>query len=162
DPRRGRAALTRLPFYVHADLFMSPTAELADIVLPVSSCWERPALQVGFGLQPPAATWVQWRPAAVPPVGEARSDTEIVFDLAVRFPLVLTCAKSPQYCQSQHRALPRLRRLAPDPELELHTRTAAERGIVAGDWVVVETPAGPMQVRARLNDSLDPRVVCGQ
>ena len=35
DARRGREALAALDFYVHADLFMNPTAELADIVLPV-------------------------------------------------------------------------------------------------------------------------------
>jgi anaerobic selenocysteine-containing dehydrogenase len=37
DGRRGREALAALDFYVHADLFMNPTAELADIVLPVAS-----------------------------------------------------------------------------------------------------------------------------
>ena len=35
DPVRGRAALAALDFYAHADLFMTPTAALADIVLPV-------------------------------------------------------------------------------------------------------------------------------
>ena len=38
DPVRGRAALAALDFYAHADLFMNPTAALADIVLPVASC----------------------------------------------------------------------------------------------------------------------------
>src|SRR5262249_61107360 len=35
DPARGRAALSALDFYAHADLFMTPTAALADIVLPI-------------------------------------------------------------------------------------------------------------------------------
>ena len=35
----GREALKALEFYAHADLFMSPTAELADVVLPVSTDW---------------------------------------------------------------------------------------------------------------------------
>src|SRR5262249_58513867 len=48
DPVRGRAALAALDFYAHADLFMNPTAALADIVLPVASCFERDALKVGF------------------------------------------------------------------------------------------------------------------
>jgi anaerobic selenocysteine-containing dehydrogenase len=34
-------------------------------------------------------------------------------DLADQFPLVLTCAKPTQFCQSQHRNLPRLRRQVP-------------------------------------------------
>src|SRR5262249_1524209 len=33
DPARGRAALSALDFYAHADLYMTPTAALADIVL---------------------------------------------------------------------------------------------------------------------------------
>ena len=34
DGASGREALKELEFYAHADLFMNPTAELADIVLP--------------------------------------------------------------------------------------------------------------------------------
>ena len=40
DSSRGRDALAALDFYVHADLFMNPTAELADIVLPVATPFE--------------------------------------------------------------------------------------------------------------------------
>jgi len=46
--------------------------------------------------------------------------------------------------------------------VELHPAAAAERGIRSGDWVTVETPEGRVRARARLNDSLEPRVVCGQ
>ena len=37
---RGRDALAALDFFAHADLFMNPTAEQADIVLPVTSAFE--------------------------------------------------------------------------------------------------------------------------
>ena len=36
------------------------------------------------------------------------------------------------------------------------------RGIATGDWVAIETPEGSVRARARLNDSLDPRVVVGE
>ena len=83
-------------------------------------------------------------------------------DLVARFPLVLTCAKSTQFCESQHRGLPSLRRRARDPEVELHPAAAAVRGIRPGDWVRVETPEGSVRARAQLNDSLAPNVACGQ
>src|SRR4029077_2308716 len=37
DSVRGREALRSLDFFAQADLFMTPTAELADIVLPVTT-----------------------------------------------------------------------------------------------------------------------------
>lgn len=83
-------------------------------------------------------------------------------DLAERYPLILTSAKSTWYCESQHRALPRLRRRAPDPEVELHPDTAGARQIQAGDWVLIETPHGSVRARAKLNADLHPDVVCGQ
>lgn len=263
DPVRGRRALAGLDFYVHLDLFMNPTAEMADIVLPVASAFEREGLKIGFDISTDAQTMVQLRPAIVPPRGQARSDTDIIFDLAARlglgdafwggdvdaayrhqlapsgvtleqlrahpegvrvpltaqyakhalpdaqghprgfptpsrriefwsetfraaglspmpdyvepaasptgrpdlaarFPLVLTCAKPTVFCQTQHRALPSLRRRAPDPELELHPDAAAARGIAAGDWISVETETGGMRARAHLNAALDPRVVVGE
>jgi anaerobic selenocysteine-containing dehydrogenase len=83
-------------------------------------------------------------------------------DLAVEYPLVLTCAKSLRYCESQHRQIPELRRAAPDPQVEVHPDTAAARGISAGDWVRIHTPNGAVRARAKLNAGLDPGVVCAQ
>ena len=263
DPVRGRAALAALDFYAHADLFMTPTAALADIVLPVASCFEREALKIGFEISAEAQSHVQVRQAIVAPPGEARSDTDIVLgiaarlglgehfwngdvdaayrqqlapsgitleqlraqpgglrtplttqhikyaarddkgnprgfptpsrkvefwsetfldhgyaampdfvepamspiarpDLAKSFPLILTCAKPSLFCQTQHRALPGLRRRTLDPEIELNPATASARGIGNGDWVEVRTPAGGMRARARFSDKLDPRVVVGE
>jgi anaerobic selenocysteine-containing dehydrogenase len=83
-------------------------------------------------------------------------------DLARRYPLILTCAKHALFCESQHRVLPSLRRRAMDPEVELHPMAAAERGIGPGDWVYIETPEGSVRARARMNDTLETNVVCGQ
>jgi len=44
-----------------------------------------------------------------------------------RFPLILTSAKTPVYCHSQHRNLPRLRRTLPEPIVEINPATAASR-----------------------------------
>jgi len=83
-------------------------------------------------------------------------------DLAARFPLVLTSAKPTLFCQTQHRALPTLRKRALDPEVELHSAAAQTRGIANGDWVSIETPDGMVRARARLNDDLDQRVAVGE
>jgi len=71
-----------------------------------------------------------------------------------RFPLRLGSAKTLVYCHSQHRNLPSLRRLEPDPPLELSIEDAAARGIEDGDWVKVVTPVGSVCARARLVQGL--------
>jgi len=262
DGRRAVDALKRLDFYLHADLFMTPTAALADVVLPVCTAWEREGLRVGFEISQEAESLVQLRRATVEARGEARSDAAIVFDLATRlglgslfwngdidagyrqilapsgvtleelrekpegiavplatryrkyagdgtgpapgfatptrkvevysqhflrngqpplpefvepatgpvsrpdlaqrFPLVLTCAKTATFCHSQHRNLPQLRRHLPHPLIEVHPQTAGARSIADADWVAIETPHGGFRARARLNANIDPRVVSAQ
>ena len=256
DSARGRDALRNLDFFVQADLFMTPTAELADIVLPVTTPFESEALKIGFEYSQEAQSLVQLRRPLVPPRGEARSDLQIVFDLATRlglgehfwdgdidaawrhqlepsgitleelrahpegvrvplttrhrkyvdtgfntpsrkvelysttlaehgydplptfdepltsprsrpdlaerYPLVLSCAKSLFFCETQHRQVAALRKSQRDPLVELHPDTAAARGIAAGDWVSIDTPKGSVRARAKLNAHLDPQVVFGQ
>ena len=87
DGARGARALAALEFMVHADLFMNPTAEHADIVLPVASAWEREGLCTDFLVDEEASAWLQLRPAVVEARGEARSDTWIAFALAERLGL---------------------------------------------------------------------------
>ncbi|MBP7776715.1 MAG: molybdopterin-dependent oxidoreductase [Acidobacteria bacterium] len=85
--RDARQALQQLDFFVMTELFLTHTTRDADLVLPVASCWEREGLQAGFVISEEAERWVQLRPAAVPPRGESRSDTSIVFALADRLGL---------------------------------------------------------------------------
>jgi anaerobic selenocysteine-containing dehydrogenase len=87
DSRRVRDALSSLDFFAHADLFMSPTAELADIVLPVTSAWEAEALRIGFEVSQDAVSHVQLRRPVVARRGECRSDLEIIFAIADRLGL---------------------------------------------------------------------------
>lgn len=87
DGSRATQALAALDFYLHADLFMTPTAAFADVVLPVASAWEREGLRVGFEISQAAEGLAQMRAPVVPPLGEARSDTWIVFELARRLGL---------------------------------------------------------------------------
>jgi anaerobic selenocysteine-containing dehydrogenase len=79
-----------------------------------------------------------------------------------RFPLLLTSAKTPLFCHSQHRNLPRLRRTLPNPIVEMSPATAASRGIDDGDWVAIVTSKGRVRARARLVASLADGVVGAQ
>jgi anaerobic selenocysteine-containing dehydrogenase len=87
DAARGAEALRRLEFHVQSDLYVTPTAAYANIVLPVASAWEREGLRVGFDLDQDACELVQFRPGVVAPRGEAHADIDIVFDLAARLGL---------------------------------------------------------------------------
>jgi anaerobic selenocysteine-containing dehydrogenase len=78
------------------------------------------------------------------------------------YPLVLTCAKLPHYCHSQHRDIPSLRRRMPDPLIEIHPDTARRRGLADGAWAKLATSGGTARLRVKLNSALDPAVVCAQ
>ena len=75
-------------------------------------------------------------------------------DDQAELPLLLSTAKSGWYVHSSHRHVASLRRKAPDPSLDLGSRTAAARGIVSGDWVIVRTSHGHARLRARIDPNL--------
>ena len=76
-------SLMQLDFMVCADLFMTPTAELADIVLPAAS-W--PEIDELAGLPTVAANVVLAQQKAVQ-IGECKSDEEMFVELARRMKL---------------------------------------------------------------------------
>ena len=84
DSRRGRAAMEALEFGVAADLFMTPTAELCDYVLPATSFLEMANVTYAFEHRPNGKTHLQYRAAVVEPLAERRPDTWIIFELAKR------------------------------------------------------------------------------
>ena len=63
-----------------------------------------------------------------------------------------------QYCDVQHRNIPRLRRQVPEPFLEIHPATAAAASIQDGEWVILETATGRIRLKAKCK-ALHPGVV---
>ena len=76
DINHARKALAQLDFLVVQDIFMSETAELADVVLPAASYAEKDGTFTATDRR------VQRVCKAVDPPGEARQDWEIVGQLA--------------------------------------------------------------------------------
>ena len=87
DSLRGREAMKALEFGVAADLFMTPTAELCDYVLPATSFLEMSNITTAFEHRRQGKTHLQYRAAVVEPLAERRSDTWIIFELAKRLGL---------------------------------------------------------------------------
>src|SRR5262249_9520026 len=80
-------------------------------------------------------------------------------DATQEYPLMLTFFRVVQFCDEQHRNIPRLRRSVPDPFQESHPLTATGAGVAEGEGVVVETATGKVKLKAKLRDSLHPHVV---
>jgi len=83
DPNvnKVRKALSALEFLVVQDIFLTETAEFADVVLPASSYMEKDGTYTNTDRR------VQVGRKALEPPGEAREDWKIVCDIAVRIGL---------------------------------------------------------------------------
>jgi anaerobic selenocysteine-containing dehydrogenase len=84
DSERARTAFLAVDFAVATELFMTPTAQLCDYVLPATSFLEMGNLTTEFKHRPQGRLHLQYRPPVVPPLAERRSDTWIIFELAKR------------------------------------------------------------------------------
>jgi anaerobic selenocysteine-containing dehydrogenase len=72
-------------------------------------------------------------------------------DLAKDYPLILsTGRRSPVLYHTEHRQIPWLRALDPDPVVEIHPHTAAEHGVGHGEWVWVENSFGKALFKAKV------------
>ncbi len=81
-------------------------------------------------------------------------------ETAKEFPLTYFIgAKGDPYFQQQGRNIASLRRLAPEPWVELHPDTAYDLGLSDGDFVCVETPHGKLMAVAKFSDDAHPKVV---
>jgi anaerobic selenocysteine-containing dehydrogenase len=81
-------------------------------------------------------------------------------DLATSFPLVLTSgARTIAFTHSQYRNIPRLRKIVPEPRLEINPGDAGPRGIKSGDMVVISSPRGSIRLKAEVSDIILPGAV---
>ncbi|MBP2653569.1 MAG: putative molybdopterin oxidoreductase, associated with bss3 [Firmicutes bacterium] len=245
DPLKWREALKKLDFVAVVDLFMTPTAQLADIVLPATSFLEKDSIrswwiplqtinkvievddcksdaEINFELakrldpdfkynsihevfdeilKPSGLSFkeLQEKGWAFPPEGHPsapylrfekgllRKDKKPGFqtpsgkfelystlreewklepiahyeeppftpvsrpDLAKEYPLILcTGRRSAAFFISEHRNIPWLRALDPDPIVEIHPKTARKLGIGHGEWVWVENWFGKCKLKAKV------------
>jgi predicted molibdopterin-dependent oxidoreductase YjgC len=79
DMHRTRRLLEGLDFMVVQDIFLTATAELADVVLPAAAAWAE-----SEGTVTNSERRVQRVRKALEPPGEARDDIAIVYDVARR------------------------------------------------------------------------------
>ena len=84
-------------------------------------------------------------------------------ELMKDYPLILiTGGRYINFFHSEGRQISQLRKLVPDPEIEIHPDTAKSMGIADGDWVWVEAPkveGERVRLKAKLTDGIDPKVV---
>lgn len=79
------AALEKLDFLAVADIFMTKTAELADVVLPACTFLEQTyyaTYEAGAYLKPTVPGLLMLRPQVIPPLEESRPDWQIIVMLA--------------------------------------------------------------------------------
>jgi anaerobic selenocysteine-containing dehydrogenase len=243
------AALRKLDLLVVSEIFMTPTAALADIVLPAASNLERDEPRLYMHIKGPGGTHMDTSTRAVAQVAERRSDWDFIVslahelgykkefesveaiasealaplgmsweefrqcenilepivyrkyeqegfgtptgkfelwstkleewgydplpghvepaesplsrpDLAEKYPLVLnTGVRTPMYWNSNGHPLSTLRRLLPEPLIEMHRETANARGIEDRAFAWVETPHGKLKMRVHLTDRIRTDVV---
>lgn len=80
--------------------------------------------------------------------------------LAEKYPLILiTGGRVQPYYHSEHRQVASLRKMHPDPIVQINSETAKNLGISDGDWVWIESSRGKIRQKCRLFDGIDPRVV---
>jgi len=84
DVGRIKATLEKLDFLVVMDLFMTKTAELADIVLPAATFIEKAGTGSSYGAVVVGIPYIETRPKVVEPLEECRSEFRFFSDLARR------------------------------------------------------------------------------
>ncbi|MGD8539562.1 MAG: molybdopterin-dependent oxidoreductase [Candidatus Aminicenantes bacterium] len=254
EPKKWSEALKKLDFVAVVDLFMNPTAQLADIVLPAATFLEKdgvrswwvplqtinkalkveeckPDIEINFELakrfdpdfrwenihelfdeilEPSGMTFkeLQQKGWAFPPEGHPsapyhrfekgllRPDKKPGFktpsgkmelystlreewgyepiahyeeppftpvsrpDLFKKYPLILsTGRRSPVYFHAEHRNIPWLRNIDPDPVIEIHPDTAKSLDIGNGEWVWVENWLGRCKLKAKVTIIVPPWMV---
>jgi anaerobic selenocysteine-containing dehydrogenase len=242
-------ALKSLDLLVVHDIFMTPTAELADIVLPAAANLERDEPRLHLHIKGPRATYMDNVSSKLATVAERKSDWEFIIALGQKlgfkdefpsieaiandaleplgmtweelksheyvefplqyrkyeksgfgtptgkfelystmmkewgydplpshieppespvrtpalykdFPLILiTGAKQPMYMHSQSRQIDSIRRLAPEPLLEIHPKMARSLGLKQGELAWVETPRGKLCMKTHLSKRIHEKVV---
>jgi anaerobic selenocysteine-containing dehydrogenase len=81
-------------------------------------------------------------------------------EVSKEYPLIYTTgARIKEFTHSQHRNIPRLRKMHPDPLMDINPDDAGKLGIREGDMVLAESPRGKARFKAHVTPDILPRVV---
>ena len=84
-------------------------------------------------------------------------------DLFEDYPLIMiTGARTTSFFHSEHRQIPYLRQLTPDPWVQINPEDAAAANISEGDWVWIENHRGRCRQRARVTYEAPKGVIAAQ
>ena len=81
-------------------------------------------------------------------------------EVVEEYPLIVTTGgRSIAMFHSEGRQVPSLRAINPDPLVQINPTTAKKYGIEDGDWVAIENELGRAVEKAKLTETIDPRVI---
>ncbi|MFC1980124.1 molybdopterin-dependent oxidoreductase [Chloroflexota bacterium] len=84
-------------------------------------------------------------------------------DLVDKYPLTFVSGlRTVAYYHSQYRNLPTMRKLVPEPLLEINPKTARSLNIAPGDLVTVESVRGSIRIKVKLTEDVHPEMVTMQ
>lgn len=81
-------------------------------------------------------------------------------NIAKKYPLILTTgARDVNFLHTRFRSIPVLCEKSPDPLAMINPEVARKIGIHDGEWIIVESPRGEIEVRAKVTKGVHPKVV---
>jgi len=102
----------------------------------------------------------EWGQNPLPTFAEPPRSPYSTPELFEEYPFILsTGARQYASFHSEHRQIPRLRAMHPNPTFEIHPEAAEKLGIKAGDWCWIESPKGRAKLVADVTPILHPKVI---
>jgi anaerobic selenocysteine-containing dehydrogenase len=107
-----------------------------------------------------ATRYEEWGLDPLPYFQEASESPVSTPELWEKYPLIFASGRRmPVFFHSEHRMIPWLREIVPDPIIEVNPETAKALGIVDGEWVIAENNHGSAKFKTQITPTAHPRVV---
>jgi anaerobic selenocysteine-containing dehydrogenase len=107
-----------------------------------------------------ATRFEEWGLDPLPYFQEASESPVSTPELWEKYPLIFASGRRmPVFFHSEHRMVPWLREIVPDPVIEINPQTAKEYGIVDGEWIIAENNHGRAKFKAQITPTAHPKIV---